>query len=283
MTNLQMPPARDYGWDLKPDASSHFQIHQRENGQFCVVLNHALLRGVTAEMIQWWFLTFPNLKVRLIDIPGYEGKVVPAYLLWHPSDHYNATLSGNLGPDNTPRPGAKLLVQEAMQYEKYGWRYPVNSQLTVFYVGKDGWAMGRAVPLLGPLMMLRIHFRDVFEGGTCIGAHYHYEIVIGLSGRNPLAAVINKRISAKFGPEFFAAWHRHNVIEVGVFENFLPPLYAQRGRGSPLEYRRSMDPKPATPVPQTGHDRGLFERRIAGFQSATNPFAFQGYDKPSFL
>lgn len=55
MTNLEMPAARDFGWAFKPVSSSHFEIHQKENGQFCVVLNHALLRGVSAEMVRWWF------------------------------------------------------------------------------------------------------------------------------------------------------------------------------------------------------------------------------------
>ena len=92
--NLNMPMARDYGWDLKPLESSAFEIHQRENGQFCVVLAHSLLRGVRAEMIHWWFMNFPNLKVRLRDVPGYEGQQVPGYLLWHPVDHLACRVIG---------------------------------------------------------------------------------------------------------------------------------------------------------------------------------------------
>ena len=65
MMSQQMPAARDFGWALKPVSSSHFEIHQKDNGQFCVVLNHALLRGVSAEMIRWWFLNFTRLMVRL--------------------------------------------------------------------------------------------------------------------------------------------------------------------------------------------------------------------------
>ena len=61
MTNLTMPAKRDFGWSLKPVSSSHFDIHQKDNGQFCVVLNHALLRGVSAVMIAWWFQNFPHL------------------------------------------------------------------------------------------------------------------------------------------------------------------------------------------------------------------------------
>lgn len=278
-----MPLARDFGWQLKPTTSSHFEICQRENGQFCVVLNHALLRGVRAEMLRWWFLNFPNLRVRLADVPGYEGRVVSAYLLWHPIDHYEASLSGRLGPNGESRVGARISIREAMQYDEYGWKYPVNAALKIHYVGDDGWAMGRSLPYLGPVMMLRIHFKDVHEGGVHLGVHYHYEVVIGLSGENPVARWVNRRISAKFGPEFFAAWHRHNVIEVGVFENFLPAVYAQREDTGSLEYRRDMDKAPGEHLSQVGYDKGLFDARVAGFRQGDNPLAFQRHCEPTFL
>ena len=283
MTDLQMPFARDFRWKLKPTSTSHFDILQRSNGQFCVVLNHALLRGCRAEMLHWWFRNFANLRVRLEDVPGYEGKEVPAYLLWHPIDHFNAALGGRLASDGSAQAGATIHIQEAMQYDTYGWKYPVDTTLNIFYVGDDGWAMGRTMPFFGPVMMLRIHFRDVEENGTVIGVHYHYEVVIGVSAPNPVGRFINARISSHFGPEFFEAWHRHNVIEVGVFENFLPPLFDQRSDPSNLVYHRDMDPKPADPAQQFGQSKSLFDERVAGYRTATKPHAYQGFDKPTFL
>ena len=88
-------------------------------------------------------------------------------------------------------------IREAMQYETYGWKYPVDAKLQVHYVGADGWAMGKSVPFFGPVMMLRIHYRDVFDGETHQGAHYHYEVVIGTSADNPIARLLNARLSAK--------------------------------------------------------------------------------------
>ncbi|MEO0809474.1 MAG: hypothetical protein AAFW82_02330 [Pseudomonadota bacterium] len=64
MSNLQMPAAREFGWSLKPISSSLFDICKRDNGQFCVVLNHALLRGVRAEMVHWWFLVTFEVRER---------------------------------------------------------------------------------------------------------------------------------------------------------------------------------------------------------------------------
>ena len=200
---LEMPEPRAYGWDLKPLASSAFEIHQRDNGQFCVVLAHSLLRGVRAEMIRWWFMNFTKMKVRLRDVPGYEDQVVPGYLLWHPVDHLSAELSGKLGPGDSPKPGCAIHIREAMQYDIYGWKYPVDSTLNVFYVGDDGWAMGKAIPFLGPVMMLRIHFKDIYDGEAHLGVQYHYEVVIGASGDGMASRLINKKLTSQFGPEFF--------------------------------------------------------------------------------
>lgn len=281
--DLAMPAARDFGWELKPASSCWFEIDRRSNGQLAVVMNHALLRGVRAEMVHWWFLHFPRLRVRLVDVPGYEDRSVPAYLLWHPSDHYAATLSGTLGPENTSRRGASITIQEAMQYERYGWKYPVNTRLRLHYVGDDGWAMGRSIPILGPVMMLRIHYKDAYVEGEHVGTQYHYEVVVGLSGGNPIARAINRKVTAHFGAEFFEAWRQHNVHEVGAFENFLPALYAQRDRSGELEYRREMNPDLPSPASQTGFDRGVFERRLQGFRDAADPLTYQAYGRASFL
>ena len=282
MVKLIMPPERDFGWDLKPITSAHFAIHERDNDQFCVVLHHALLRGVTSEMLHWWFLNFTNLRIRLQDIVGYEDQTVPAYWLWHPSDHLNAQLSGALGLEGTAKPGAYIEIQEAMQYLKYGWKYPVNSKLKIFYCDSDGWAMGRQVPVLGEVMLLRIHFKDVFEEGAQIGVQYHYEIVIGAAGNNPLARFANRRIKSSFSPEFFEAWQTHNVIEVGAFENFLPALFAQRGQGNNLSYEKGMNTA-QSPAHQLGYDQALFDVRLEGYRKTDNPHQHQGYTDPTFL
>ncbi|MEO0412488.1 MAG: hypothetical protein AAF221_11695 [Pseudomonadota bacterium] len=283
MTTLQMPSERKFGWRLKSAASSHFGIVERANGQFCVVLNHALLRGVSAKMIHWWFLHFAALKVKVCGIEGFDGAHLPAYQLWHPIDHLSAMFLGALGPGGTAKAGCKIHIREAMQYDVHGWKYPVDTALKVFYVAEDGWAMGKALPLIGPVMMLRIHFCDVYDAGVHLGAHYHYEVVIGASGNDIVSQKINKKITAQYAPEFFAAWQRHNVIEVGTFENFLAPLYEQHQRGKPLEYTPDMNAAAFPDVPQTGFDRSLFDRRLAGYRQTHQPSKYQRFDQASFL
>ncbi|MEM1113945.1 MAG: hypothetical protein AAGI11_18670 [Pseudomonadota bacterium] len=283
MTNFKMPAEREFGWELKPVSSTEFGIHERENGQFCVVLNHSLLRGLSSEMIHWWFLNFPNLLVELVDIAGYEGKKVPAYLLWHPSDHLSASLSGDLGVGNTAKAGAFIAIKEAMQYLRYGWKYPVNNKLRIFYCESDGWAMGKDLPLFGKVMSLRIHYRDVYQKGELIGVQYHYEIVIGVGGNDPVSRLINKRIKSHFSPEFFEAWHTHNVIEVGTFENFLPSLYEQRDTPGQVKYAKSMNGADSYQHSTRAFDTRLFEERMAGYQGAKSAHDYQAIYSETFL
>ncbi len=283
MSNLEMPAERRMGWQLKNDNTSHFNIHSRKNGQFCVVLNHAVLRGVHAEMIHWWFLNFTKLRVRLSNVQDYENELVPAYWLWHPIDHLSATLSGNLGSGDTARAGCKIRIREAMQFNVYGWRYPVDSELKVLYVGGDGWAMGKVLPFFGPAMVLRIHYKDVFEGSIHVGVHYHYEVVIGVSGNDFVSRIINKKIAGDFGTEFFSAWQRHNVIEVGTFENFLPVLFNQRQDLSQLVYSPEMDPMKDNKEMQAGFSQEIFDERLNGYRETSDPYKYQQYDRPSIL
>ncbi|MEM7620856.1 MAG: hypothetical protein AAF228_10425 [Pseudomonadota bacterium] len=283
MTGLVMPQERKYGWELKPTSSTYFDIHKRDNGQFCVVLNHSLLRGVTSEMIAWWFKHFPNMNVTLNDVQGYENTTVGAYLLWHPSDHYGASLEGPLGPNNTTQAGASIHIREAMQYLKYGWKYKVDTKLKIFYCGNDGWAMGRVLPLFGPAMILRIHFKDVIENGEIIGAHYHYEVVIGVSANNFIARQLNKKITQHYSTEFFEAWHLHNTIEVGVFENFLPSLYAQRNSMDQLHYSKSMNPNHPSPKELRGFDKDLVEQRLQSYKETKDPYSVQQYKNKTFM
>jgi hypothetical protein len=283
MKELNMPAKRDFGWELKSVGATKFGIHQKDNGQFCVVLNHSLLRGVTSEMIHWWFLNFPNLTVNLVDIEGYENEKVPAYLLWHPSDHLSAVLSGNLGPGSTSKAGAVIEIKEAMQYLKYGWKYPVNNKLRIFYCDKDGWAMGKEFPFIGKVMSLRIHYRDIYDNDEILGVHYHYEIVIGTGGNNPISRFINQRVTSHFSPEFFAAWHTHNVIEVGTFENFLPALHEQRHSPDTISYSKSMNGASLTQTSQEAYAPSLFEQRIQGYRESENAHSYQAIDSKTFL
>ncbi|MEO1217919.1 MAG: hypothetical protein AAFY45_30605 [Bacteroidota bacterium] len=277
MGSLNMPKERKFDWELKQESSVLWKQVKNKSGQLCVVLNHPLLRGVTSEMIAWWFQHFTNLGITLVDVEGYENTKVPAYWLWHPSDHIEAQLKGNLGENNSPKPGAKIQIKETMQYKKYGFKYPVDNALTIFYCENDGWGMGKIVPFLGRMLSLRISFKDVYENEKIIGVGYHYEVVAGTNKQNFIAKFINKKLVGRFTAEFWEAWITHNVIEVGTFENFLPVLFSQRGDLNNLTYSKSMNPisKDLASERQTGFDQQLFEKRLQGYEQSENAFIYQ--------
>jgi len=277
MKNLRMPKERKFGWKLKSISSINWGVVQNKTGQNCAILEHSLLRGVTSEMIAWWFRNFANLRVTLNDVEGYEGKKVPAYLLWHPSDHVNAQFKGNLGENNTARAGAKIHIQETMQYNKYDFKYPVNKELEIFYCENDGWGMGMKIPFIGTMMFLRISYKDVYKDGKIVGVHYHYEVVAGTNKQNFIAKAINKKVIGGYDSEFWEAWITHNTIEVGVFENFLPALYSQRNDLDNLHYSKSMNPitHEIASQDQEGFDKYLFEERLKGYKLSENAFDYQ--------
>ncbi len=105
---------------------------------------------------------------------------------------------------------------------------------------------------------------------------------MGVSGNNFLAKTINKLLTKELSTDFFEAWHLHNTIEVGTFENFLPALYEQREIGN-YSYLKSMNSHKVSDNNQTGFSKDLFEVRFNGYKNASNPFSYQAYEKGSFL
>ncbi|MEO0556455.1 MAG: hypothetical protein AAF149_24950 [Bacteroidota bacterium] len=283
MSELIIPKEREFGWELKPDSSVYYGRVTNKSGQECVVLEHSLIRGITTEMLTWWFDYFPNLEVTLDDIPGYEGKKVSVYYLWHPSDHIAVWLRGELGPNNCSKVGAKLHIQEVMQAKKYGLKYKVDNAMEIFYHENDGWAMGIADAALGKMMTLRICYKDVYDGKDIIGVHYHYEVVIGTNKTGETAENMNKKIMESFSPSFWDAWLTHNAIEVGVFENFLPAIYEQRNDLTNLHYAKHMNSVTESPKKLRGFNQSLFDSRLKGYKESEDAFIFQGITEKSFL
>ena len=65
--NKEWPAFREFGWTLKEKEGTTFdcQYHSK-TGQFVIIANFPLIRGITCEMIYWWFTYLPNLKVKMV-------------------------------------------------------------------------------------------------------------------------------------------------------------------------------------------------------------------------
>jgi len=105
-----------------------------------------------------------------------------------------------------------------------------------------------------------------------------------INGKLFIARILNKKIRHKFSEENFAAWHLHNAIDVGAFENFLPALYTQRENLDDLHYSKDMNSKLSTLTEQKpGFDETLQGERVKGYQDCSDPYEYQQGTKASFL
>jgi hypothetical protein len=92
---IKLPPPRPILWPLRPAESAEHQI-TNDGSQLIITITHAPLRGVTAEMLQWWFR-------HVAGTMSYAGGIWPRYLVWHPLDHVSYDVvspaaDGGVGP-----------------------------------------------------------------------------------------------------------------------------------------------------------------------------------------
>ena len=76
-----MPEIRPFSWTLKQLESAHTEVNLLSTGQTELIIKHDLIKGVTTDMLLWWFENFARLSVTI------SGTTYPAYHLWHPKDH----------------------------------------------------------------------------------------------------------------------------------------------------------------------------------------------------
>ena len=76
-----LPPPRPVDWTMKSIESDKTSLTVTPRATIECVIEHALLKGVTPAMLEWWFKHFPEGTMM------YKGKSYPMYELWHPIDH----------------------------------------------------------------------------------------------------------------------------------------------------------------------------------------------------
>ncbi|MGB4777995.1 hypothetical protein [Microbacterium sp.] len=178
-----------------------------------ITIDHEPLRGVTPEMLLWWFRNIGHDT-------DYFGQTVPRYRVWHPLDHIRWELAREASGGGVGE-GSRFRIVEAMGRDE---RYYIDSVDRV-----------EKLDLTGIRLVLRIAGAQFFQlehtWSRADGAT-HYTSVLDLGGRWRLAAPINRYLRTRiFGPEMDAAWVKHNIEEVGLFEHFLPDLHAREAEG----------------------------------------------------
>lgn len=203
-------------------ASTYFG--RRVDGRMEARISHAPLRGITAEMLVWWFENLPDEpEAREQDLSTRKtarvgDRDIPLYWLWHPEDHFMVQI---LRPAPTGKPG---LSEGARVCLKERILEVVELYALVDGMNRDGIHL---TMMRGPLRLgdLRHTFVDTDEGLA-----YRSRLIIG-STLPIIGRLLNFFVRRfVFTPPMLDRWLRHNVEEVGNFEHFLPSLYAQRDR-----------------------------------------------------
>lgn len=210
---------------FKPLSSAQTRVTRLSTGQLELTIKHDLLRGVTREMLSWWFR-------RIDGTMAYHGRRVPRYRVWHPHDHiFYRDLTRDA--EGLGGAGTRRQIVEAFAADR---RYLVNIVDRVAHLGEDGILLvteraGLSLgPLRTPLLPLpgEVSTLQHWFIGAPAGTRYESRMLVGFDSL-PGRLVLNRHVLPyiAMSEEMGRAWLRHNIEEVGNFERFLPELYAR--------------------------------------------------------
>jgi hypothetical protein len=215
-TEAILPEPRPLIAPLRTLNSAQTSFGRLADGRLLLTIRHAPLRGVTPEMVAWWF---ENIEGEIT----VEGREYPRYLIWHPFDHidYSATRlsDGRVGP------GVKFRIVEAFGRDP---SLRIDTRDHVDLLDETGLRLSTR---FAGVEIASLHHRFTRnEEGT----QYDSTLIFGIAGR--LGRLLNPALGRRlFSGRHARAWLKHNVEEVGLLEHLLPPLCAEeRGPFAPL-------------------------------------------------
>lgn len=190
---------------MRDVSSARISRRALPDGRLEQVIQHAVLPGMTPELMLWWF----SVIDRTVEFRGIRCL---AYRLWHPRDHIHFEVRGRAA-DGTVGPGARFRIVEA-----FGGR-PEFLLDEVFRVARlDRTGIRIEIRKAGAVFAALDEDWEPVEGGL----RYAVTMRIGASGAlRVLNPVIHWRRRAAL-----EAWLTHNVEEVGNLPLFLPELRA---------------------------------------------------------
>lgn len=195
-------------WGLKPFASAHCGHERLPDGRDSWWIRHEVLHGVTPAMLVWWF---SNLEGEL----EVAGRRIDRYRAWHPYDHVYARYVRR-GRDGRIGPGAQIRLRELLGANR---AHVVDILTDIVRLDEGGFEHHPRVHGLRGLVSMEYRFTAV-PGGTL----YENRLLVGgtRGWRRWITPLLRRWV---FDAERGRAWLRHNIEEVGAFEQFLPALY----------------------------------------------------------
>ena len=203
--SAELPDSRPQLAPLRQVETAQTSISRLADQRLLLTIRHAPLRGVTPEMLSWWFR---NIEGTIT----VEGREYLRYLIWHPLDHIS--YSTTRLPDGSVGPGVKFTIVEA-----FG-RDPALRIRTRDHVDLLDETGVRLSTRFAGVEVFSLHHRFTREGD---GTQYDSTMVVGIAGR--LGQIVNPVLQRRFfGERHARAWLNHNVEEVGLLEHLLPRL-----------------------------------------------------------
>lgn len=197
-------------WALKPLGSAASGIDTLADGRTRCWIRHEVVRGVTPRMLAWWFAHLEGD----VEVGGVR---IDRYRAWHPYDHVHARYARRL-PDGSVGPGAAIHLREMLGANP---AYTVDVVTDIEKLDEEGFIHNPVVHGLRGLARMEYRFKAVAEGTQ-------YENCLLFGGQGAIARRLHPLLSRlAFPGGKGAAWLRHNIEEVGLFEHFLPGLYRQ--------------------------------------------------------
>lgn len=204
---VDLPAPRPVLWPIRARETAEVDDQMLADGRRRITIVHALLKGITPEMLDWWY---HNVEGEM----DYAGGRWLRYCVWHPLDHISYKVSRRM--DGKVGPGTRLHIREAFQRRQ--------ENLLDLHVEVESIDARAAIirKRVGPISILRLVNR--FED-TPSGVRYTTEMTIGAMGfpGRLLNPMLRRSI---LGGERGQAWIRHHIEEIGTLEHFLPQLFA---------------------------------------------------------
>lgn len=193
-------------------------ISRSWNGTVLVQIEHDNIKGVTPEMIRWWF---ENLA-RTTNWNGkdFSGPEISFYHLWHNRDHIALTPLNNT-PGRTENQGFQEDADSRIEERFNEVHFHVN---TVMHTTKlDNHEFTFLITACGMTFGRITHLYEQEEDGCSFYAETemgsHIPVVGLLINWLVLPFVYNKKTAWN--------WIAHNIEETGRTEDILPILYTK--------------------------------------------------------
>jgi hypothetical protein len=208
------PPERGpevpVAFTMKDVSTANTTVSSLPDGRVQIRVEHDLIRGVTPEMLMWFYENVPTAKVEV------GGRLYPLYHIWHPGDHVSVAV---ITPAPSGSPG--LSAGATIHVKEFVGDGLLDQTATMERRDAGG---TRLVGSLGPLEIMRLEhsFRATDDGVLVIST--------GTVGSTVpiIGSLLNLAARRMITEDRMRPMFRHMIEEFGNFEFFLRQIWVQR-------------------------------------------------------